>query len=335
MRHETFVALAGLALLTACGGSGNGGVASAPAPVAPAPAPSQSPSPPPAQVLKPEVIALQSDKPFVTLGLTETDTLSSERIRNLSGSKDNEHFVASSAGRQDESVDFRYDQATGTYSITLPDSTGGNLSLKGLNGSAGEFASSTGHSVIGPNGELGVFLTMPTPFTPDFKYTYSHWGYWNKTVENADGTARATYGLFAYGIPAAAIPRTGTARYTGDIVANSPRDFDFVTGTFALNFDFAASRLDGSIHPVFFTNGFYPSLDHDYGTYDFAQTVYAAGSNRYSGVLAKNGVPLADSWFAGLLTGTGAEETIGRFVAPFVRDGTSGALSGIWIGKRD
>lgn len=321
-------------LLAGCGAGSGGGIASTPTPIASAPAP----APPPAaqSVLKPDVIALESDQPFVTFGVTETDTLSPSYDKGLVGSKDTANIISSQPSPRSASVDFRFDPLTKAYSISLPDGTSGQLSLKYLNGSVGRYATSTGHTVSGANGDLGVLLTMPVPFSESFNYTYSHYGSWEKLVPNSDGSATRTYGLFAYGheTPSASVPRSGAATYLGTIIANSPADPWEVTGTVNLAFDFGAGTLSGSMHPVHGTNGWYPSVDYDYGRYDFDQTIYAVGSSRYSGRFAKDGVPIPDSWFDGSLTGPGAEETIGRFAAPFTRNGASGVLTGIWTAKR-
>ena len=89
------------------------------------------------------------------------------------------------------------------------------------------------------------------------------------------------------------------------------------------------------MNPFLYTNGWYTDLDYDYGVYDFAQTVYSVGSANYSGKFSKDGVLLDASWFDGSLTGPNAQEVIGRFSAPFTRDGTQGTMSGVWIGKKD
>jgi len=321
-------------LLAGCGGGSGDGVASTPTPIASVLAPAPPPAPP--SVLKPDMIALQSDQPFVTLGVTETDTLSASYDKALSGSKDTAHIVSSQPSPRSAVVDFRFDPLTKGYSISFPDGASGQLSLKYLNGSAGRLATSTGHTVTGAGGDLGVLLTMPVPSSESFNYTYSHYGSWERLVPNADGSAVKTYGLFAYGreTPAASVPRSGAATYLGTIIANSPADPWEVSGAVNLAFDFSAGTLSGSMHPVHSTNGWYPAWDYDYGRYDFDQTIYAAGSSRYSGRFARDGSPILDSWFDGSLTGPGAEETIGRFAAPFTRNGVNGVLTGIWTAKR-
>lgn len=323
-----------LALLGACGG----GVGSTPAPIAgpsPTPSPTPSPSPTPTEVLRPEAIALKSSQPFVTYGVTETNALASAPDPSWDGTKDSYPITDSQPGRQDQTADFRYDQATGNYSMTFPDGGDGHLVLEYLNGSWGQPATSTGHIVNGPAGDLGVLLTMVVPSQPDYKYSYSHFGDWTKTVTNPDNSAIKTYGLFVYGqeTAAAGVPRSGSATYLGEIVANSPYDAWQVGGKVELNFDFANSTLAGYIHPIFDTNGWYPTLDYDYGRFDFTQTVYSAGSARYSGAFARDGVVVAGSWFDGSLTGPNGEEAIGRFVAPFNRVGLHESLTGIWIAK--
>lgn len=329
-----------LLALAACGGADGGGLASAPTAIA-----SPSPAPSPGTVVSggsltsgviaPESVSLRSDQPFVTFGLAETDTLKAGYDPDPY-SKDKSSIVASAAGQQGSNVDFRFDPSTGTYSITFPDGTGGPLALIGLNGTVGRIASSTVHAVTGPQG-AGVSVLLPTPSSQYSPYTYSHFGTWRKSVEAADGSAIQTFGLFAFGqeAPAAGIPQTGTARYSANIIATSPMDWWDVTGTADLVFDFGRGSLSGSMHPVFETNGFYTSSDYDYGVYDFAQTVYAAGSTRYSGLFSRAGTVLQDSWFEGALTGPNGQEVIGRFVAPFTRNGIDGALTGVWVGKRN
>jgi hypothetical protein len=331
MRITNLGALTSMALsLAACGGSGGSGIVSGPPPA-------PTPSPSPTAVLKPELIAIEPDQSRAIFGLSEVNTMSANFDRKLSGSKDVAHIASSRPGQKTEEVSFLYDRASDRYMMTLPDGTRGELVLKYLNGTAGEFASSTGHSLAGPSGDPGVVVTMPVPFRPGWRYTYSHYGDWNGTKDNADGSARQTWGLFVYGYetPASAVPRSGSARYQGQIIASSPADPWEVGGSVMLDVDFAAGVLGSAMNPIFETNGFYPDLDHDYGRFDFAQTVYSRGSSRYSGAFAKDGVSVAGSWFEGALTGPGAEEAIARFVAPFTRGPTTGALSGIWISKKE
>ena len=327
-RAPAKASLIALVLLTGgCGGDEVVRIASAPVPLAtPTPTPSPTPTPTPTPPPVAEGFALKSEKPFVTYGLSEVDTLGS--ASSLSGSKDNEKFVATRPGSRDQKVDFSYNSATGEYSLALPDGLAGKLipiGQQSTNWSAHRVSDGT---------HAEAYVSLPKPGSEWSPYSYSHFGYWEQT--GADAGLTRTYGVFAYGseTPASGVPVTGTGTYNSSIIATSTADPFWVGGTAKLVFDFGKGTLSGWIHPVHQTNGWYPDYDYDYGQFDFVQTLYASGSARYSGKFAKDGTTLEGSFFEGSLTGPSVSETVARFVAPFVRNGQPGSISGVWVGKK-
>ena len=77
------------------------------------------------------------------------------------------------------------------------------------------------------------------------------------------------------------------------------------------------------------------------GTFNFKDTVFAAGSTSYSGKFDTQ--TAGDNFFLGQFTGPNAEETIGAWALPFVLDVGSSTVAadgkahqafGAWIGKK-
>lgn len=320
--------------LASCGGGGPINSASNSPPL---PAPTPAPTPTPTSVLKPEVLTIGTDATTASYAAAETNKLGSLRGGQATGWKDTESIIESVPSSLDSKISIRFQEGSGLYDMTLPNGADGVLQLWGLSGTVGQFADTTSHHLVDPDGSRIAEIWMPVPAREGYRFTYSHFGNWTSTSENSDGTATQVNGWFVYGYeaPESAIPRTGMAQYSADIYANSPLDPFEVGGTATLLFDFGAGTLSGEMHPVHSTNGFYTEYDYDYGIYRFADTVYSVGSPRYSGKLSKDGQLLAGSWFNGSLTGPYADEVIGRFVAPFSRSGYNGNLTGIWIGKKN
>lgn len=322
-------------LLASCGSGGAPPVSSAPPP---SPTPSPTPTPSPAGVIKPELFTIGTNSTTVAYTATETNEFAGGLPPNsYQGTKLTESITASKPGTADATIEISFDEEARTYQMTLPDGASGNLRLRYLNGSSGQVASSAHQDLVDQSGKTAALVLMPVPFREGYPYTYSHFGSWTSNGTSSAGVDTETYGWFVYGYetPAAAVPRTGVAKYTAEIRGNSPLDVWEIRGPVTLMFDFGAGTLSGEMHPVFDTNGWYSYLDYDYGVYQFAETVYSVGSPKYSGKFSKDGVLLSESWFDGSLTGPNAQEVIGRFAAPFDRDGYKGVLTGIWIGKKD
>lgn len=292
--------------LAACGG---GGVASAPPP--PNPPPGPGPDPAPAGSTLVELLDHPATQEFATL--TNGD-----------------------AGNQ---VRIRYDAATDRYDVMLPGRDWDRL--------VDDPNSDTGGAIdrnFVPQSRTGVgqalFRIFASPRDADaaFQYRYSNLAIW--AVKEGPNGAPASSGTTALGIatPAGGVPLTGSATYQGyiqgsaSIVAKSGwGDFNPapVDGTVSLGFDFAQGTLSGQIKPQL-------ACDCDpiaFPTLDFAQTVFGAGSQTFSGKFA-TGVSGENS-FSGLFTGPHAEELIGRWTFPFLFNGSPESATGAWIAKRD
>lgn len=101
-----------------------------------------------------------------------------------------------------------------------------------------------------------------------------------------------------------------------------------------MSFDFSAGTLAGTMHPGL-SDGFGGIAD--YGKYDFTQTVYSRGATNFSGAFIVPGIPdgTSHSFFEGAFTGPGAAELLARFQAPFLYNGQTGTMSGVWVGKKN
>ena len=324
-----YVSAATAAALTlcSCGGGGGSQVASVPPPPA-TPMPTPTPTPTPSAPLPPAQLGLVSSAPFAVLGVGETYST------DASGND-----PKSIAGPSAQDVQFSYDAASGSYSISLPGFQAGRLTNPGYNGSAGQVATSTTNGVsVGSSSTLQPLnVWLPVPGSDVSPYTYTSFGTWSGQtgVTTGGGVLRAE-GIFAYGIPTQAgdVPVTGTANYTAEVRGSiGPTWMDWLSGTANLSFGFGAGNLSGSLHAGVFDN--FDGIVMDFGKYDFTQTVYSTGSTTFSGKFVVPGMPDADSSFSGQFTGPGAAELMARFQAPYLFNGQQGTMSGIWIGKKN
>ena len=108
-----------------------------------------------------------------------------------------------------------------------------------------------------------------------------------------------------------------------------------MSGDAILDFDFARGRLTGYIDPTVPEGGWF-GLDWDaLGRYEFAQTVFNAGSTGFSGKFLAPDQTTPSGSFSGIFTGPAAAELMARFEAPFAVGDLSGSMIGFWIGKKD
>ena len=324
---------AALLSLGACGGgSGGSQIASVPPPP-PAPPTSAPPPPPPAPPPSaPAHIALVSADPFVTLGVGDTYST------NSTGSDDK----PLAGPDRSQSVQFTYAPASDTYQISLPNFETGKLVTTYLNGSYGQVATSTGNKVtLGSSPTLqSVLVSLPVPGSNFSQYSYTTWGSWTGALGQVSGRNTFGEGNFAYGIPTKAgdIPLTGTGSYLALVVGSNGDGFNGstpISGDVSLSFDFAAGTLAGTMHAGIFDD--FDGIIRDYGRYAFTQTVYSRGATNFSGAFIVPGIPdgTSRSFFEGAFTGPAGAELMARFQAPYLFNGQTGMMSGIWIGKKN
>lgn len=176
----------------------------------------------------------------------------------------------------------------------------------------------------------------------DQGYTYSELGGWG-----SQAASRWGYVAFGTPTPAGGVPLTGSASFDGLVSGSSDimvADNLYggyvplaVDGTVALNFDFGAGTLAGSMS-LSLPNGMQPLA---IGTFAFRNTVFSAGGTTYSGSFDTTAA--GQNFFLGRFTGPKAEETIGAWALPFVfsqngtyvhGDGQTHQAFGAWIAKR-
>jgi hypothetical protein len=165
-----------------------------------------------------------------------------------------------------------------------------------------------------------------------YQYQYSNLAAW--AVGSVDGVT-----AFGIATPASGVPVTGSASYQGIIEGTStegPLDGwvgeewpAYVVGDIALAFNFGSGSLSGSLSPSVYLDRL-----HALPTLNFTDTVYSTGSRNFSGRFSTS-IAGANS-FAGLFTGPGAQELIGRFAFPYLSpvDGTAEEATGAFIAKR-
>lgn len=309
------VPIALAAVLAGCGGT-DGGVNSTPVAVA-SPPPSPTPTPTPAPVQKPVHIGLVSAASLKALGYAQ-------EYRKFDS-------IQTVPPTQSQSVGISYDAASETYSVSLPDLQPGNLLTKYYIGSEGQLATSTGNDLTLGNSQTlqNAYVTLQVPGTSFSPYKYTSWGSWQGDAPNS---ANIRSGIFVYGIPTAAadVPLSGSASYDAKVVGETSNG-NYVDGRAALNFNFAAGTLTGSMTPEYC-----PWDCVSLGRYDFTQTLYAAGSPNFSGQFSVPGSN-GPSSFEGSFTGPQAAELMARWQAPFLNPDSNvwGTMFGIWIGKKN
>jgi len=266
-----------------------------------------------------------SSAPFAVLGIGYTSTT------DASGQN-----TKVTSGPTPQNIQFSYDGASNSYSISLPSFQPGKLTNPGYSGSEGQIAtSSTSQVTLGTSNTLqqaNVFLFTPgSHFSP---YTYTSFGQWGgSTGQTADGGIDHISGQFVYGIPtlSAGMPTTGSAAYSASI-RGSTNDGFYIGGAATFQFDFAAGTLSGHFDPSIY--------DWDQpvpiGRYDFGNTIYASGSTTFSGDLVRSGVGTGS--FQGQFTGPKAEELMARWSAPLsnpLAGGQASTMYGVLIGKKN
>lgn len=167
-------------------------------------------------------------------------------------------------------------------------------------------------------------------------YRYSEMAKWSRP--DLDFAQTVDMGFLAFGTPtpAGGVPVAGNASFQGEVLGATDLsagacDCGFpisVEGTVALNFDFGAGTLGGSMSMAL-SSGWGPA---PVGDYNFTQTVFSAGSTTYSGRFDTN--LSGDNFFLGRFTGPNAEETIGAWAVPFTFGGSTHQAIGAWIAKR-
>jgi len=203
-------------------------------------------------------------------------------------------------------IKVRYDAASQTYEVFLPD---------GQKWQKIEYNSTTASRYV----YLGSTVSIGAAKTNN---------QYSRLIDWFDG---ANSGMTAVGIPtpANAIPVSGTASYSGQILGLSS-DYhvqNYIDGSIALSFDFGSGGLAGSITPNI-QNGF------DLGTINFRDTVYSTGDKTFSGQFDSDLAGLNS--FNGQFAGPKAEELIGNFAFPYRSsiDQLIYQVTGAFIGKK-
>lgn len=151
-----------------------------------------------------------------------------------------------------------------------------------------------------------------------------------------DGAIYSGHEAIGIATPAAGVPVTGSANYSGsfwgqssEIYSNRPVS---TYGGVELSFDFGQGSLSGRILPVAF---YYATYD-DYGLapVGFRDTVYSTGSPTFSGKFDTNLAGMNS--FSGRFTGPNAQELIGNFSLPYESpmNGATYQADGAFVGKR-
>lgn len=141
-------------------------------------------------------------------------------------------------------------------------------------------------------------------------YDYSRLFEWSDLASSING-----HEAIGMATPEGAVPVTGTANYSGQILGQTSENHSDGTdlaldGSIYLAFDFGAGSLSGNITP-----DLHQSYGNALGAISFQDTVYSVGSTTFSGSF-DTGVAGLNS-FSGQFTGPHAEELIGNFAFPY------------------
>lgn len=315
----SFVAASVILALSACGGGG-GSSAFRPEPTPPPSPPPPPPPPPPPQAEAVTIFTNPTPQDFAVVGVWGN-------IGDLSTPPyDVDFSVVTSAESSQPKI--RYTSG-GYYEVQSPGYDYGQLVHD--------------PSITNPTSDNTVFgiPAQRTSFvitkSRSNGYSYSEMARWARPDLDFGQTIDLGFVAFGTPTPAGAVPTTGSASFQGQIFGATDLPSGAcdcgaypveVEGTVALNFDFGAGTLGGSMSMALSSGwGAQPV-----GEYNFVQTVFSAGSTTYSGRFDTN--LSGDNFFLGRFTGPNAEETIGAWAVPFnFQDGTHQAI-GAWIAKR-
>jgi hypothetical protein len=174
------------------------------------------------------------------------------------------------------------------------------------------------------------YATFGISRSRDAGYSYSELGLWT-----TDEPGQVGFVAFGSPTPAAGVPKTGSATFTG--VASGMIDttsfdnlsgeyyFDPISGQIVLNVDFGSGSLSGSLALASDKHG---SL----GTHSLLPIALASGTGAFSGTF--NSSHPGFNEFRGLFTGPSAQEAIGAWALPVMVQGTLHQTMGAWIARQ-
>lgn len=214
-----------------------------------------------------------------------------------------------------DDVEFRWVEAAKSYEIRFTGKEWERLTLADSGAAYENHYPKSGYYSVGLNKN------------PDYRHT-------NLATQFENGWGWPI-GLFAYGVATKLgdVPVTGTASYQAKAVGRAGEAWEYnVGGTAELRFDFAAGTLAGHFDPTIdeWTNDV-----RALGRYSFVNTVFGAGSTKFSGELAHSSLAQLGS-FNGMFTGPQAAELMAEWSAPYRNPwtGKDGTITGVWLGKR-
>ena len=312
-----FVAASAVLALSACGGGG-GSSSFRPEPTHP---PSPPPPPPPPQAEAVTIFSNPTAQDYASVGVWGN-------IGDLSSAPYNVDLTSVTSAESSQPK-IRYTSG-GYYELQLPGDGYDRLIHN--------------RSIVNPTSDNTVFelqSTVKRSFTITASrtrgYSYSEMAKWSRPDLDFGQTIDLGFLAFGTPTPVGAVPVTGSASFAGQILGATDLPSGAcdcsvypveVEGTVALNFNFGAGTLGGSMSMALSSGWGAVPL----GDYNFVQTVYSPGGTTYSGRFDTN--LSGDNFFLGRFTGPSAEETIGAWAVPFTfQNGTHQAI-GAWIAKR-
>lgn len=285
------------AILSACGGSGGGGgIVSAPPPPPPPPPPLPPPNDPSV-----DLIAAPASQDLAVATRYDPIQIRYDASRNL--------YEVKAA---------TFDWSAVIDDPAVPSDTNQSFTIAGQ-----------------PAASYLRIVAHHRATDPARRYRYSNLAYWSTDAVNAGDFGKVA--ALGAATPLSGIPLSGTASFQGLAVGEADikdTGWGFATtrleGPVKLDFDFAAGSLSGTIALATACDC---SNDVSTGTIAFDTTVFARGSQTFSGSFATSAAGL--NAFDGLFTGPKAEELIGAWTLPFMFQGVPHQAWGSWIAKRE
>ncbi len=321
------------AWLAACGGEGgqSSGSISFPGTVSAPPAPTPSPSPTPTPT--PSPFSPVPGAIFANPNLTSVFRVVGRGFQS-SAERNGTGFLSEGVS---EDVAVTYSPSTASYQMAFPflaantmyrtsdvrydDQVGGTRYDGTLAASSG---AATNHF------EISVIRPGPV----NAPYEYVAWLPWFTSADIGGGRIRYSSGVagVAQFTPNAQVPRTGTRRYVGRLLASLSESGDYVVGRVELDIDFAAGTAVGTLFTkhVCFMGCDYPEV-----AYRLAEISYTTGGPRLDGKLSYAGLP-AEGSISGGFAGPDAQELMLSFRASYLNPDTKKTISvsGVGLAQR-
>lgn len=214
-----------------------------------------------------------------------------------------------------------YDAAAGTYGLTVPQVGSGTLYQTRAPWSGGEGFGTVYNATVAADlaaaeastKKDALLVLRPGGATPFRDVAWVAWFDDQSAGSNLRTSSIGVFGL-ARRSPASALPASGSGQYVTRMIAYMGGNVgDYLIGNGAINFDFAADTLSGTID---ITLVCFMGCSNPPATYQLANAAITRGSLGFSGNMITSGAP-SHGTFSGTFAGPNAAEVLISFEAPY------------------